>query len=178
MSARRACRTSTRRSLSSRHRSAPTRDRLIGRRQRSSSQSSRRAATQSWRRTAEVPFRMPSSTPVATADGSSADNTGQPGSRAAANRVTKCAAPERRGERRAGQDPARPGAGESWAHAPSFPGRRLRDEPAGAARRLRQRGRKHYLGCRSRLSTPIHFGSTGISRRPTSRLSVWGIRLK
>ena len=66
----RACRTSTRRSLSSRHRSAPTRDRLIGRRQRSSSQSSRRAATGSWRRTAGARSGCPAvHIAVAAADG-------------------------------------------------------------------------------------------------------------
>ena len=78
----------------------------------------------------------------------SADNTGQPGSRAAANRVAECAAPERRGERHAGESPTPPGASESPAHTHSFPGRRLCDEPAGAARRLRQRWREHDLDCR------------------------------
>ena len=53
-------------------------------------------------------------------------------------------------------------------------GRRLRDEPVGAARRLRQRRREHHR----RSSTPIHSGSTGISRKRTLLPSASAIRPK
>ena len=50
---------------------------------------------------------------TAAAGGGGADRIGKPGARPATNRVAAGAAPERRGERRAGQGAAPPGAGES-----------------------------------------------------------------
>jgi multidrug efflux pump subunit AcrA (membrane-fusion protein) len=93
---------------------------------------------------------------------------------AAASRNSKSTAPQRRGDPRTNQGPAPPSAGESRAHAYSLPGRGLPDEPAGAARRLRQRWREHHRRCRRQF----HSGSTDISRRRTSHLSMRAIRPK
>ncbi len=61
------------------------------------------------------------------------------------------AAHERRGECCAGQGSAQASAGESRAHADCLSRRRLRDEPAGATRRLRQCRCEHHLGGRCKL---------------------------